>query len=382
MSEIAANVAPESQRLGMPQYWSVTVNVNGQDIVSIGHDWLSGNRPLRDEDERTLIGAARHLLSFVGHGLPPSDFDPDAPASPAVSAIANSRTEHETVIENAESLAQAAQRLLYEVKVEREIAGLIYCGGYETRRQFEADADRLDAAHEAVSRSMQTVETRIRNFRECAGWTGKVPPRGSNKASHQLLTGAQVASTGASTRAAAAGNHGLDTSDVVCFYEQDFYVLSNFSSFSVRWCGMVFPTSEHAYHWEKFRNEVDGESDDDRHQRVALANSILLAPSAHEAFKLAERWTSMRRPDWGNVRVGITRALLRAKAEQHEYVRRKLLATGERELVENSWRDGFWGWGSNQGRENVLGRLWMEIRSELRGAEPVKPGVDDGPLNT
>ncbi len=382
MSEIAANVAPESQSIGMPQYWSVTVNVNGQDIVSIGHDWLSGSRPLGNEDERTIIGAAQHLLSFVGYGLPPSDFDPDAPAAPPVPAIANSQTEDETVIESAESLAQAAQRLLNEVKVERELAALIYCGDYETQRELDVDADRLDAAHEAVSRSMQTVDTRIRNLRECADGTGKEPHHGSNKASHQVLTDAQVGSTGASALAAAAGNHGLDTSDVVCFYEQDFYILSNFSSFSVRWCGLVFPTSEHAYHWEKFRNEVAGESDDDRHQRVALANSILLAPSAHEAFKLAERWTSMRRPDWDNVKVGIMRALLRAKAEQHEYVRRKLLATGERELVENSWRDGFWGWGSNQGGENMLGRLWMEIRSELRAADPVKPGADDGPLNT
>ena len=58
--------------------------------------------------------------------------------------------------------------------------------------------------------------------------------------------------------------------------------------------------------------------------------------------------------------------LITCKAEQHEYVLRKLLATGERELVENSWRDAFWGWGENQDGQNMLGRLWMEVRAEFR----------------
>ncbi len=59
------------------------------------------------------------------------------------------------------------------------------------------------------------------------------------------------------------------------------------------------------------------------------------------------------------------RDILRAKAEQHEYVRRKLLATGDRELVEDSWRDDFWGWGPDRNGQNMLGKLWMEVRAEL-----------------
>ena len=58
--------------------------------------------------------------------------------------------------------------------------------------------------------------------------------------------------------------------------------------------------------------------------------------------------------------------ILRAKASQHEYVRRKLLATGDRELIEDSWRDDFWGWGANRDGLNMLGKLWMEVRTEIR----------------
>lgn len=45
-------------------------------------------------------------------------------------------------------------------------------------------------------------------------------------------------------------NHGLDTDERICFYEQEFYVLSNFSSFTLHWHGARFDTAEAAYHWE------------------------------------------------------------------------------------------------------------------------------------
>jgi hypothetical protein len=62
------------------------------------------------------------------------------------------------------------------------------------------------------------------------------------------------------------------------------------------------------------------------------------------------------------------RCILCAKVEQHEYVRRKLLATGDRELVEDSWRDDFWGWGPTRQGQNMMGKLWMQIRHQLRAA--------------
>jgi ribA/ribD-fused uncharacterized protein len=157
--------------------------------------------------------------------------------------------------------------------------------------------------------------------------------------------------------------HGLDTPERVCFYEQDFYVLSNFSAFTLMWKGNLYDTSEAAYHSEKFA---------ERDLRVRICN----APSAHEAFKLAETWRDSRRPDWDAVKVDIMRDILRAKADQHEYVRRKLLDTGDRELIENSWRDDYWGWGPNRDGQNMLGKLWMEVRAELRAklqAERSKP---------
>ncbi len=157
-----------------------------------------------------------------------------------------------------------------------------------------------------------------------------------------------------------------DTDTQVFFYEQDFYVLSNFSAFRLKWCGHDFDTSEHAYHFEKFWQEGYGNG-------WPIALDIKAAPSAHEAFKIAERNKHRRRHGWDDVKVDIMRCILRAKANQHEYVRRKLLATGDRQLIEDSWRDDFWGWGADRNGLNMLGKLWMEVRAELRAAAGDRP---------
>jgi ribA/ribD-fused uncharacterized protein len=149
-------------------------------------------------------------------------------------------------------------------------------------------------------------------------------------------------------------NHKLDNDQQVFFYEQDFYVLSNFSAFALIWKDLRFDTSEAAYHWEKFPDTP------------YIRHEIITAPSAHEAFKVAERNKALRRADWDLVKMLVMRDILREKARQHEYVRRKLLATGDRELVEDSWRDSVWGWGPNRDGLNLLGKLWMEVREELR----------------
>lgn len=150
--------------------------------------------------------------------------------------------------------------------------------------------------------------------------------------------------------------HALDTEFEVFFYEQEFYPLSNFSAFNLQWKGHTFATSEAAYHWEKFPG-------------LPIQKDILYAPSAHEAFKFAEKYKSARRKDWDAVKTDIMRDILRAKAAQHEYVRRKLLETGDRYIYENSWRDSFWGWGPDRKGKNIMGNLWMQVRTELRAKE-------------
>jgi ribA/ribD-fused uncharacterized protein len=167
--------------------------------------------------------------------------------------------------------------------------------------------------------------------------------------------------------------HKLDSQTQVFFYEQDFYVLSNFSSFQVMREGILHHTSEHAYHDAKFLDWTDPEV-----SRLKL--QIRHATSAHVAFKLGANKV-LRRRDWHDVKEGIMMEILWAKTHQHDYVYQKLLMTGDRQLVEDSWRDDFWGWGLDQKGRNMLGNLWMTVREAIRNGVdlyPTRPEVATG----
>lgn len=151
----------------------------------------------------------------------------------------------------------------------------------------------------------------------------------------------------------------LDTDKQIFFYEQEFYCLSNFSSFRVKWRGLDFDTSEHAYHWEKFNDNCTSLI------APGLRDYIRLSRSAHAAFKFAQANKTERRPDWDFVKVETMYLILRAKLNQHEYIQTKLRQSGTRELIEDSWRDSFWGWGPDRQGQNHLGKLWMRLRDEL-----------------
>lgn len=143
-----------------------------------------------------------------------------------------------------------------------------------------------------------------------------------------------------------------DKKEPILFYEREFYVFSNFSSFAIEWEGKLYMTSEHVFHSEKFRDEE-------------MKELIRTTKSAHDAFKLAHVNKDKYRSNWDDVKLGIMKKILRAKVSQHPYVKKKLLQSGDRELIEDSWRDDFWGWGPNKDGANHLGKLWMEVRAEI-----------------
>jgi len=158
----------------------------------------------------------------------------------------------------------------------------------------------------------------------------------------------------------------LDTESRVYFYPDEFYCLSNFAPFRLHWRGLDFDTSEHVYHYEKFRHPG---VDDACHIYCAscdLQCQIRVARSAHAAFRVAQDHAGLVASTWHERRMAVMRAILIAKLRQHEYVRRKLLETGDREIVEDSWRDATWGWGPNHDGQNLLGKLWMALREDLK----------------
>lgn len=148
-------------------------------------------------------------------------------------------------------------------------------------------------------------------------------------------------------------HHGNDSDTQVFFYENEFYCLSNFSSFSIEEDGILYITSEYLYHTKKFNDPE-------------IKMQIIQARSTHDAQKIANQNKDKMREDWHDIKVDVMRDILRLKIDQHPYVKKKLLDTGDREIIENSWRDTFWGWGENKDGQNMLGKLWMELRGEIK----------------
>ena len=124
----------------------------------------------------------------------------------------------------------------------------------------------------------------------------------------------------------------------------------------------TFATSEHLYQAAKFAAAPDVQ------RRIALART------AREAAAIGRGTSAGLDPRWNAQRVNAMRWVLRMKREANAAaIDAVLAATGERAIVEVSTRDAWWGAmpaGAGYRGSNVLGRLWMELRRQLRDGDP------------
>lgn len=134
-------------------------------------------------------------------------------------------------------------------------------------------------------------------------------------------------------------------------FADDYDFLSNFFDAAVQLDGQWYPTVEHAFQAAKTADATE-------RARVRAAGSPGVAKRLGRKVTL--------RADWESVKVSIMEALVRQKFEVHADLKEKLLATGERELIEgNQWNDTFWGRCRGHGK-NHLGKILMRVREALR----------------
>lgn len=94
-------------------------------------------------------------------------------------------------------------------------------------------------------------------------------------------------------------------------------------------------------------------------------DAIWKAEKANDTRLLGQKVTM--RPDWDQVKYQVMKDICVAKFLQHPELRSQLMATGDEELIEDSPIDFYWGCGSDGSGKNMLGKLLMEIRNELKG---------------
>ena len=134
---------------------------------------------------------------------------------------------------------------------------------------------------------------------------------------------------------------------------------SNFSNHPIEIDGIVYSTTEHYFQAEKFRPTY-GKGDE------KWAQDIAKSETPHEAKKMGGSRKHIIRSDWESVKDKVMLKALRAKARQHKDFRKALFETDDAHLIEASPWDYYWGEGSKKTGKNMLGKLLMVVRSDVR----------------
>lgn len=142
-------------------------------------------------------------------------------------------------------------------------------------------------------------------------------------------------------------------SKAITEFRDDNFFLSNFYPCTVVYGGYTFQNTEAAFQASKCPERMSEFCD--------------LNPS--EAKRLGRR--VKLRPDWEEVKDGIMLSICYAKFRQNPELHKRLLETGNAELVEgNDWGDTVWGVCNGVG-ENRLGKILMSVRRLLE-SDPIR----------
>lgn len=136
-------------------------------------------------------------------------------------------------------------------------------------------------------------------------------------------------------------------------FKGEYQYLSNFAEYPIRYEGIVYGSSEAAFQAQKCCTEYE-----------KLRFTGIRAGQS----KRVGRRVNLR-PDWEDVKVAIMKDIVTQKFIQWPQLAKKLINTGNAELIEyNNWGDKFWGVTAHGG-ENHLGIILMEIRDDLRSGK-------------
>ena len=165
---------------------------------------------------------------------------------------------------------------------------------------------------------------------------------------------------------------GFNRTGPVKFYnrEDPYYEFTNFYEVSIRIDDRDWLTTEHYFQAQKFVG-------------TPLVETIRMLSRPREAFDKSRdpRYSHWRRNDWESVKEDVMYKALQAKFSQHEKLRRLLLGTGDRELIEHSPHDSYWGDGGNSTGKNRLGVLLMKLRKEMKAKGVIRPPTPPSPIH-
>ena len=152
----------------------------------------------------------------------------------------------------------------------------------------------------------------------------------------------------------------LESTSTIYFYNRGdpFYEFTNFYPKRIKLDGLTWPTTEHYFQAQKFVG-------------TPYFDYVSRLPRPRDAFELCRDPTASKwvRGDWHQVKDDVMLKALMTKFSQHEDLKKQLLDTGKRKLVEHTWNDSYWGDGGDGKGRNRLGELLMQVRASLGTAK-------------
>lgn len=159
-------------------------------------------------------------------------------------------------------------------------------------------------------------------------------------------------------------------SNIIRFYGKSnpFFEGSNFYHAPFKdFANTEWKTTEHYFQAMKFPPEANitvciGDED----VTISVRKWIKMQATPAASAKEGRRRDLPMRTDWEEVKDEIMYKALRHKFTQNKNCLDALLATGDAELIEASPIDFYWGEGSDGSGKNMLGKLLMRLREEIR----------------
>lgn len=142
---------------------------------------------------------------------------------------------------------------------------------------------------------------------------------------------------------------------VIYFYTagEAYGEFSNFSRFGFALDGKYWKTSEHYFQAMKFEG-------------TEYEDKIREARSPKDAANLGRRRDFPLREDWEIVKDDVMRRAVLKKFQTHPELIDLLVSTGDEKIVENARSDYYWGCGQDGSGKNMLGKILMEVREQLK----------------
>jgi ribA/ribD-fused uncharacterized protein len=134
---------------------------------------------------------------------------------------------------------------------------------------------------------------------------------------------------------------------------------SPYTAHAIEVGGIRYPTVEHAYQCARYDDE-------------AIREEIRSAASPVKAWEISSKYKHVQKSGFKDPahKRDVMKTLMRARAEQHEEVRKALLDTSGALIVKHistyPLGDGWWDDGAKGEGQNQMGKIWMELREEFR----------------